>query len=164
MTNRQRSARWIVPAAVAAMLAALVACGGGRQHAAQDDPVCSAVKALQGPARDELLSIARLLAIRPAMAIDFSTTTGEYCLNTGGAVMTHFAARPDESSEDIVYFLDAAPLVAHGLRLKDFPPLDPEASRREPNVWYRYEGQGVEPHHGAEMQGRTWLVLAIDVR
>ena len=144
----------------------LLACGaaGRAEKAAPGDPVCAEIQKLPGPAREELLSIARILAIRPAMAIDFSDSTGEYCLNTGGGVMAHFAARPEETGEDIIYFVDAEPLVARGLRLQDFPPLDPDPAKRRPGAWYRYEGSGPEPHHGREMGDRTWLVLAVDVK
>jgi hypothetical protein len=143
-----------------------LACGtsGHGERTAADDPVCGEIKKLSGVAREEVLAIARILAIRPSMALDFSGTTGEYCLNTGSQVMTHFAARPEQAPEDIIYFIDAEPLVARGLRLQDFPPLDPDPARRQPNAWYRYEGQGPEPHHGREMRDRTWLVLAVDVK
>jgi hypothetical protein len=144
----------------------VLACGatGRAEKAAADDPVCAEIKKLTGPAREEVLAIARILAIRPSIAIDFSDATGEYCLNTGSRVMTHFAARPEEANEDVIYFIDAEPLVARGLRLPDFPPLDPDPAKRQPNAWYRYEGKGPEPHHGREMGDRTWLVLAVDVK
>ncbi|MFQ5877118.1 MAG: hypothetical protein ACE5JH_05435 [Acidobacteriota bacterium] len=155
-----RTARLLALTACAAFLMACEAPGGA---GTPDDPVCAAVKSLRGPARREVLAVARILAIRPSMAIDFSDASGEYCLNTGSRAMTHFAALPEESDEDIVYFIDAAPLVAHGLRLDEFPLLEPGAPRR-PDTWYRYEGEGTEPHHGREMSERTWLVLAVDVK
>ena len=34
----------------------------------------------------------------------------------------------------------------------------------KPGTWYRYEGQGTEPHHGREMKDRTWLIAAVDVK
>ncbi len=160
----------LVPVPLAALtLFSLAACAAactmpGRAAGGSDDPLCSEIARLQGPAREEALAVARLLAVRPSIAIDFSAKTGEYCLNTGDHVMAHFAARPETSSEDIVYFIDAAPLVAKGLRLADFPALDPDPAKRQPNVWYRYEGSGMEPHHGMEMKDRTWLVLAVDVK
>ena len=148
-----------------AFAAAATGCAGaGRATGGAVDPICSEIARLPGPARDEALAVARLLAIRPSIAIDFSAKTGEYCLNTGDRVMAHFAARPETSSEDVIYLIDAAPLVAKGLRLDEFPVLDPNQAKRLPNTWYRYEGHGMEPHHGMEMKGRTWLVLAVDVK
>jgi len=140
--------------------------GGAAPPAAKpdSDAACEAIRSLQGPARAEVLSLARILALKPAMAIDFSGTTGEYCLNTGGPVMAHFSGRPAETGEDIVYFVDAAPLVARGLRLQEFPAIDPRLGGMKPGAWYRYEGQGTEPHHGREMKDRTWLIVAIDVK
>ncbi len=97
------------------------------------------------------------------MAHDYSSESGEYCLNSGAHVMTHFSSRPQETNEDIIYFVDAAPLVAHGLRLEEFPALDPELGAMRSNIWYRYEGEGLEPHHGRERPEHTWLMLAVDI-
>ncbi len=152
-------------AALLAIAAAAAGCSGTGQAAkAEDDPVCAEVKKLQGPAREEALAIARLLAIRPAMAIDFSEASGEYCLNTGSHVMAHFTTRPNDTSEDIVYFVDADPLIARGLRFEEFPPLGSEPGKMQPNMLYRYEGKGNEPHHMREMADKKWLVLAVDVK
>jgi len=98
------------------------------------------------------------------MAIDFASKTGEMCLNTGGPVMAHYSTKPEDTGEDIVYFIDAAPLVAKGLRLSEFPAIDPQRGTMKPGAWYRYEGKGTEPHHGMEMKDRTWLIVAIDVQ
>lgn len=148
-------------------LAALVA-GWGLSARAQgstpEDPVVDAVRKLTGSAREEVLAFARLMAIRPSMAIDLSKTSGEYCLDTGGHVMAHFSVKPDQTSEDIVFFVDAAPLVAKGLKLDQLPALDPGLGKMQPNTWYRYEGKGTEPHHGREMSSRTWLMLSVDVK
>jgi len=128
------------------------------------DPGCAAIQKLSGTAREEILAVARILALKPAMAIDFTKKSGEYCLNTGGPVMTHFSVKPDQTAEDIVTFVDVAPLVAKGLRLEEFPPLPGEPGKMQPGTWYRYEGEATEPHHGMKMSGRTWLVVAVDVK
>ncbi len=151
--------------ALLAALTALILVGAAPPAAPSgSDAACDAIRSLQGPAQAEVLSLARILALKPAMAIDFSGTTGEYCLNTPGPVMAHFSDRPAETSEDIVYFVDAAPLVARGLRLQEFPAIDPRLGAMKPGAWYRYEGQGTEPHHGREMKDRTWLMVAVDVK
>jgi hypothetical protein len=136
---------------------------GGAPAGASDDSACAAVQALQGTAREEIVALARLLAKRPSMAIDMTAASGEYCLNTGGHVMAHWTARPDETTEDLIYFIDAQPLVDKGLRLSEFPLLGPDRGTMQPNTFYRYEGRTAEPHHGMTMSDRTWLVLSIDV-
>ncbi len=137
---------------------------GAPKKDAGADPACAAIQRLPAPAQAEVLAVARILALRPAMAIDFSSKTNEMCLNTGGPVMAHFSTRPADTDEDIIYFVDAAPLVAKGLRLSEFPAIDPQQGRMQPVTWYRYEGTGTEPHHGMEMKDRTWLILAVDVK
>ena len=41
------------------------------------------VLALQGTAKGEILAIARLLRANPKIAVDQTTASGEYCLNSG---------------------------------------------------------------------------------
>lgn len=159
-----RSVRPGVASAAAGLLVAAALCACAPAGGGAEDPLCEEIRKLAGPAREEVRAIARLLAIRPAMAIDFSAASGEYCLNPGSHVMTHFSVRPAETSEDLITFIDAAPLVAKGLRLEEFPPLPPERGKMQAGTWYRYEGGGTEPHHGQPMAGRTWLMLAVDVK
>lgn len=158
--------RLLLLAAIASLAAILAAKAAPGQAAKppEADAACDAIKKLQGPAQAEVLALARILALKPAMAIDFSGTSGEYCLNTGSPVMAHFSARPETTGEDIVYFIDAAPLVTKGLRMQEFPAIDPKLGGMQPGTWYRYEGKGKEPHHGMEMSDRTWLILAVDVK
>ncbi len=148
-------------------LAVLATAAGAPGETTQDKgpgPACDEIQKLPAVAQAEVLAVARILALKPAMAIDFSSKTGEMCLNTGGPVMAHYSTRPADTSEDIVYFIDAAPLVAKGLRLSEFPVIDPQRGTMKPGTWYRYEGKGTEPHHGMEMKDRTWLIVAIDVQ
>ena len=150
-----------------AVMAVLAAAAGAPVQTAQDKgpgSACDALVKLPEVAQTEVLAVARILALKPAMAIDFSTKTGEMCLNTGGPVMAHYSTRPADTGEDIVYFIDAAPLIAKGLRLSEFPAIDPRQGTMKPGAWYRYEGKGQEPHHGMEMKDRTWLIVAIDVQ
>ena len=154
---------WVALLATAALLPAAGGAAGGTSGDSGRAPACDVIQDLPAVAQAEVLAVARILAIKPAMAIDFASKTGEMCLNTGGPVMAHFSTRPSETGEDIVYFVDAAPLVAKGLRLSEFPAIDPQQGRMKPGAWYRYEGKGTEPHHGMEMKDRSWLILAIDV-
>ncbi len=153
-----------IPTLAALCLTLLTPACAGRGGAATADPACAAVQALQGTAREEVVALARLLAKRPSMAIDMTAASGEYCLNTGGHVMAHWTTRPDETTEDLIYFIDAQPLVDKGLRLSEFPLLASDRGTMQPNTFYRYEGKTPEPHHGMTMSDRTWLVLAIDVK
>jgi hypothetical protein len=149
------------------LLAVLATAPGATGQTAGDksaEPACDTIRKLPAVAQAEVLAVARILALKPAMAIDFSDRTGEMCLNAGGPVMTHYSTRPADTSEDIVYFIDAGPLVAKGLRLTEFPAIDPQRGTMKPGVWYRYEGKGMEPHHGMEMKDRTWLIVATDVQ
>ena len=147
-----------------AVLATAAGPPGGTTQDKDQGPACDAIQKLPAVAQAEVMAVARILALKPAMAIDFSSKTGEMCLNTGGPVMAHYSTRPADTGEDIVYFIDAAPLVAKGLRLSEFPAIDPQQGTMKPGAWYRYEGKGTEPHHGMEMKDRTWLIVSIDVQ
>jgi len=62
--------------------------------------------------------------------------------------MAHYSTKPEDTGEDIVYFIDAAPLVAKGLPPVGIPAIDPQRGTMKPGAWYPYEGKGTEPHHG----------------
>ena|SRR5436190_24362061 len=123
---------------------------------------CSDVLALDGVSKDEILAIARLLRVKPAMAIDRTKESGEYCLESGLGTMTHYATDPMKTREDIVYEFAAAPLVNAGLDLQKLPPL-PALGRMEPGQWYHLPEGQVDPHHQHTMPGAT-LLIAVDVR
>jgi hypothetical protein len=120
------------------------------------------VLALQGTARDEVLAIARLLRAAPAMAIDQTRASGEYCLNSGRGTMTHYAADPVRTREDIVYEFNAAALTKAGLDLQKLPALPP-LGQMEPGQWYHLPEGQVDPHHKHPLPGPT-LLIAVDVR
>lgn len=120
------------------------------------------VFALQGIARGEVLAIARLLRANPAMAIDQTHTSGEYCLKSGMGTMTHYASDPTGTREDIVYEFDAKALTAAGLDPRKLPAL-PALGKMEPGQWYFLPQGQVDPHHKHPMPGPT-LLIAVDVR
>jgi hypothetical protein len=120
------------------------------------------VLALDGVSKDEILAIARLLRVKPAMAIDRTKESGEYCLKSSLGTMTHYATDPMKTREDIVYEFAAAPLVNAGLDLQKLPPL-PALGRMEPGQWYQLPEGQVDPHHQHIMPGAT-LLIAVDVR
>jgi hypothetical protein len=120
------------------------------------------VFALQGIAKGEVLAIARLLRANPAMAIDQTHASGEYCLKSGMGTMTHYASDPARTREDIVYLFDAAALTNAGLDPGKLPAL-PALGRMEPGRWYFLPEGQVDPHHKHPMPGPT-LLIAVDVR
>ena len=120
------------------------------------------VFALQGIARGEVLAIARLLRADPAMAIDQTHTSGEYCLKSGMGTMTHYASDPTRTREDIVYEFDAQALTSAGLDPRKLPAL-PALGKMEPGQWYFLPQGQVDPHHKHPMPGPT-LLIAVDVR
>lgn len=120
------------------------------------------VLALDGVLKEEILAIARLLRAKPAMAIDRTKESGEYCLKSGLGTMTHYASDPMKTREDIVYEFAAAPLVTAGLDLQRLPQL-PALGAMEPGQWYYLPEGQVDPHHQHTMLGVT-LLIAVDVR
>ena len=149
------------------LVAACAAPGGGSAGGGagtSPEALAREIEALPSPARDHVAAVTRLLASKPSLALDFTAASGETCLNTGGQVMAHYSVRPDDTTEDIVFFVDAGPLVEKGLRLQEFPALEPGLGAMQPGVWYRYEGEGKEPHHGMALPDRRWLMVATDVR
>jgi len=99
----------------------------------------------------ELATIAKYLQSQPAMALDFSKVSGEYCLNTwkaGGGHMTHFAIDPSGTQEDVIDFMKADSLVGAGLNVSNLPRLPDKLGAMEPNQWYYQPAGGFDPHHG----------------
>ncbi len=99
------------------------------------------------------------------MAIDFGKVSGEYCMLEHGtkSYMIHFTASPEDTPEDIVYFISPDAFTKAGMRVKKLTPLPLELGKMEPLKWYYYDGEGVEPHHGKKLH-RDFLMMAIDVK
>ena len=119
------------------------------------------VLALQGTAKAEILAIARILRAKPELAIDRTGASDEYCFNSGLGTMVHYAARPEHTSEDVVYEFDASGLIAAGMdpaRLERLPRL----GQMKPGIWcFLPKGQS-DPHHAHEMSGPT-IAIAVNV-
>lgn len=120
------------------------------------------VLALQGTAKNEILAIARLLRAKPQMAIDQTAASGEHCLKSGLGTMVHWADKPEETPEDIVYEFDAEALIQAGLKPERLPPLPP-LGRMEPGQWYYLPPGEVDPHHKRPLPGAI-LAIAVDIR
>lgn len=120
------------------------------------------VLALQGTSKDEILAIARILRAHPAMAVDKTAVSGEYCLNSDSGAMVHFAAQPDRTSEDIVYEFDASGLIGAGLDPARLTQL-PELGRMTPGTWYFLPKGQRDPHHAHAMSAPT-IAIAVNLK
>src|SRR5262245_58623960 len=119
------------------------------------------VLALQGTAKGEVLAIAKILRAKPRMAVDQTAASGEYCFNSGLGTMVHFAARPERTTEDVVYEFDASGLIAAGLDPSRLQQL-PERGQMKPGVWYFLAKGQHDPHHAHTMPNPT-IAIAINV-
>lgn len=119
------------------------------------------VLALQGTAKSEILTIAKILRAKPRIAVDQTAASGEYCFNSGLGTMVHFATQPEGTAEDVVYEFDASGLIAAGLdpsRLQQVP----ERGQMKPGVWYFLPKGQHDPHH-AHAMGNPTIAIAINV-
>ena len=120
------------------------------------------VLALQGTSKREILAIARILRAKPEVAIDQTTASGEYCLNSGQGTMVHFAAQPERTQEDVIYEFDASGLIAAGLdpaRLQQLP----ERGQMTPGVWYFLPKGQQDPHHAHAMPNPT-IAIGVNIK
>ena len=120
------------------------------------------VLALDGTAKQEILTIARLLRNKPEMAIDRTEAAGEFCLNSGMGTMVHFASDPNATSEDLVYEFDATQLIKAGLNSEQLMKLPPLGTM-EPGKWYFLPLDTLDPHHKHSMQTPI-IAIAINVK
>jgi hypothetical protein len=117
--------------------------------------------ALEGPAKGEILTIARILRAKPGIAVDQTAASGEYCFNSGQGTMVHFATRREGTAEDVVYEFDASGLIAAGLDPSRLQQL-PERGQMKSGVWYFLPKGQRDPHHAHAMSVPT-IAIAINV-
>ena len=120
------------------------------------------VLALQGTAKGEILTIAKILRAKPRIAVDQTAASGEYCFNSGLGTMVHFATMPENTTEDVVYEFDASGLIAAGLDPSRLQQL-PERGQMTPGVWYFLPKGQQDPHHARAMSAPT-IAIAINVK
>jgi hypothetical protein len=120
------------------------------------------VLALEGTAKAEILTIAKILRANPKMAIDQTAASGEYCFNSGLGTMVHFTTQPEATPEDVVYQFDASGLIAAGLDPSRLQQL-PERGQMKPGVWYFLPKGQQDPHHAHAMANPT-VAIAINVK
>ena len=126
----------------------------------------SADETRSAAAEKEINAIANLLTQGSGvMAIDFSKVSGEFCMLEHGTKnnMIHFSGEPENTPEDILYFISPDEFRENGLRVKDLTPLPTELGKMEPLKWYYYDGKAKEVHHGKKLH-RDFAVMAIDVK
>ncbi len=118
------------------------------------------------PAEGEINAIAKLLVPGSAiMSIDFGKASGEFCMLESKTrdYMIHFSRSPENTMEDIIYFIDPDTFVSMGLRVEELTAHPGVLGEMVPLKWYYYDGKGIEPHHGKRL-GKEFLVMAIDVK
>jgi len=120
------------------------------------------ILALEGTSKGEILAIARILRAKPAVAVDQTIASGEYCFNSGDGTMVHFATQPERTPEDVVYEFDASGLMAAGLDPARMQQL-PERGRMNPGVWYFLPKGQKDPHHAHAMPNPT-IAIAVNVK
>ena len=101
----------------------------------------------------EVATIANQLGLNPAIAIDFTEVSGEYCFETGlgqGAHMTHYTVDPLSTQEDVIDFVNATSLIEAGVDVTKLPPFPGGLGSMEPNTWYYLAAGELEPHHGVK--------------
>ena len=128
-------------------------------------PVLSFSEELKGTAAEELKAIKRIFEINPGFAIDTTRQSGTYCMNVGfgrGGHMTHYSTTPLETTNDIIDFIDARPLIAAGLDGTKFPKLPKEAGKLTPGQWYFLPEGEFEPYHGRAFP-IPMIIKAVDV-
>ena len=120
------------------------------------------ILALEGTSKGEILAIARILRAKPAVAVDQTIASGEYCFNSGDGTMVHFATQPERTPEDVVYEFDASGLMAAGLDPARMQQL-PERGGMTPGVWYFLPKGQKDPHHAHAMPNPT-IAIAVNVK
>jgi hypothetical protein len=103
----------------------------------------------------EISTISGHLANYPNTAIDFSKVSGEYCFDTGlgaGGHMTHYAIDPTGTHEDVIDFINAAPLIKAGVvDVESLPNFPGTLGSMKHNQWYYLAANELEPHHGKKL-------------
>ncbi len=114
----------------------------------------------------ELRAIEKIFVMMPQAAIDKREASGTMCMNVGfgrGGHMTHFSTNPESSTNDIIDFIDARPLIEAGLDGTKLPRLPKKAGTLTPGKWYFHPAGVLEPFHNSSFP-MPILVKAVDVK
>ncbi len=121
---------------------------------------------LKGPARKEVNAIANLISPGSKLvAIDATHASGEMCMleTVTKHNMIHYSEKPEQTKEDIVYYINPASFIANGLDVSKLPRQPSELGKMAPLQWYYYDGTYVEPHQGSKMN-KEFLIMTINVK
>jgi hypothetical protein len=109
--------------------------------------------------------IAKHLSQHPTSALDLSKVSGEYCFNAKlgkGSMMVHFAIDPDATTEDVITFYNAAPLLKAGLKGTELLQFCGKLGCMESDKWYYLPAGEYEPHHAVKFPFPL-LIKAMDI-
>ncbi len=121
---------------------------------------------LDGKARKEINAIANIIGPDSKMIpIDATGASGEMCMleTVTKHNMIHFSENPEQTHEDVVYFINPATFIANGLDVSKLPRHPKELGKMKPLQWYYYDGTYVEPHQGSQMN-KEFVIMSVDVK
>ncbi len=121
---------------------------------------------LEGNAQKEINAIATILGPGSKMkTIDATNSSGEMCMleTVSKHNMIHFSEHPDQTAEDVVYFINPEQFVANGLDVSKLPRHPSELGTMKPLQWYYYDGTYVEPHQGSQLN-KPFVIMSVNVK
>lgn len=121
---------------------------------------------LEGNAQKEINAIATILGPGSKMkTIDATKASGEMCMleTVSKHNMIHFSEHPDQTTEDVVYFINPEQFVANGLDVSKLPRHPSELGSMKPLQWYYYDGTYVEPHQGSQLN-KPFVIMSVNVK
>ncbi len=121
---------------------------------------------LEGNARKEINAIANILSPDSKMKpIDATHASGEMCMleTVTKHNMIHFSQTPEQTHEDVVYFINPATFIENGLDVTKLPRHPSELGKMKPLQWYYYDGTYVEPHQGSQMN-KEFVIMTVNVK
>ena len=121
---------------------------------------------LEGKARKEINAIANIIGPDSKMKpIDATKASGEMCMleTVSKHNMIHFSQTPEQTHEDVVYFINPATFIANGLDVTKLPRHPKELGKMKSLQWYYYDGTYVEPHQGGQLN-KEFVIMSVDVK
>ncbi len=121
---------------------------------------------LEGNAQKEINAIANLLSNDSKLkAIDATKASGEMCMleTVSKHNMVHFNQHPEQTTEDIVYYINPEQFIANGLDVAKLPRHPEKLGEMKPLQWYYYDGSYVEPHQGSQLN-KPFVIMSLDVK
>ncbi|MBA3611937.1 MAG: hypothetical protein H0W49_03285, partial [Nitrospirales bacterium] len=121
---------------------------------------------LEGNAQKEINAIANLLSDDSKLkSIDATKASGEMCMleTVSKHNMVHFNQHPEQTTEDIVYYINPEQFIANGLNVAKLPRHPEKLGEMKPLQWYYYDGSYVEPHQGSQLN-KPFVIMSLDVK